>query len=111
MKRSKSPHFLLFILIPFLFIVISVELTPFEVHHSSVLTSADTTDYQLYVIMNTFLPVDRDQAARQIVESHKRINGSRAEAFYEIRLYRTRIHYYFHVEYDVLYCDDSGKLI
>lgn len=111
MKRSKTPHFLLLILILLVSLFLSVELSPFQVCRSSVFTSANTTDYRLYVVMNTLLPADLKKTAAQVVAFHEKINGSRPDAFYEIRLYRTRIHYQLHIEYDVVYCDGSGKLI
>lgn len=111
MKRSKMPHFLYAVLLIFLVLFLFIESSPSYVHHSVVLTSADTTDYELTVILNTLLPVDRRETAAKIVSQHKSINGSRPEALYEIRLYRTRIHYWLHLRYDVLYCDGSGKLI
>lgn len=111
MKRSKLPHFLYVVLFICLMIFLLIEFSPFYVHHSFVLTSANSTDYELTVILNTFLPVDRQEAAAKIISQHQKINGSRPEAFYKIRLYRTRIHYRLHIEYDILYCSASGKLI
>lgn len=111
MKRSKMPHFLHIVLLICLVLFLLIESSPFYVHHSLVLTSANRTEYQLTVILNTLLPVNRQETVTEIVSQHQRINGPRPEAFYEIRLYRTRIHYRLHIEYDVLYCDESGKLI
>ena len=111
MKRSKMPHLLLFILVLLVSLFLSVELSPFQICSSSVFTSDDATDYRLYVVMNTLMPVDLQKTAIQVVTFHEKINGSRPGAFYEIRLYRTRTHYRMHIEYDVLYCDASGNLI
>lgn len=111
MKRSKTPHLLLLLFILLAALFFAVELSPLEVCRSSVFTSADTTDYRLYVVMNTLLPVNPEETAAQVVSLHESINGSRPEALYEIRLYRTRIHYRLHIEYGVLYCSASGQLI
>lgn len=89
----------------------SVEARPWEVCASSVFTSGGETDIRLCVVVNSLLPIDGNELAREVVEEHRKINGPREEARYELELYRTELHYRWHRPWDVIYCDAGGKIL
>lgn len=117
---------LLFVLAVLLYLA----LAPVKIMSSSVFTSPGLTEIRLYVVTNSLLPAgDMENAgntgnarnagnagnaetlARQIVREHQKQNGPRADGVYELRLYRTEVHYILHREYAYLFCDASGNLL
>ena len=117
---------LLFVLAVLLYLA----LAPVKIMSSSVFTSPGLTEIRLYVVTNSLLPVgdienagntgnarnagnagNAETLARQIVREHQKQNGPRADGVYELRLYRTEVHYILHKEYAYLFCDASGNLL
>lgn len=120
---------LLFVLAVLLYLA----LAPVKIMSSSVFTSPGLTEIRLYVVTNSLLPVgdienaentgnagnagtvgstgNAEVLARQIVREHQKQNGPRADGVYELRLYRTEVHYILHREYAYLFCDASGNLL
>lgn len=103
---------------------------PVKIMSSSVFTSPGLTEIRLYVVTNSLLPAgdienvgnagnaentgnagNAETLARQIVREHQKQNGPRADGVYELRLYRTEVHYILHREYAYLFCDASGNLL
>lgn len=117
---------LLFVLAVLLYLA----LAPVKIMSSSVFTSPGLTEIRLYVVTNSLLPAgdienaentgnarnagnagNAETLARQIVREHQKQNGPRADGVYELRLYRTEVHYILHREYAYLFCDASGNLL
>lgn len=117
---------LLFVLAVLLYLA----LAPVKIMSSSVFTSPGLTEIRLYVVTNSLLPAgdienagnagnaentgnagNAETLARQIVREHQKQNGLRADGVYELRLYRTEVHYILHKEYAYLFCDASGNLL
>lgn len=117
---------LLFVLAVLLYLA----LAPVKIMSSSVFTSPGLTEIRLYVVTNSLLPAgdienagntgnarntgnagNAETLARQIVREHQKQNGPRADGVYELRLYRTEVHYILHKEYAYLFCDASGNLL
>lgn len=117
---------LLFVLAVLLYLA----LAPVKIMSSSVFTSPGLTEIHLYVVTNSLLPAgdienagnagnaentgnagNAETLARQIVREHQKQNGPRADGVYELRLYRTEVHYILHREYAYLFCDASGNLL
>ena len=117
---------LLFVLAVLLYLV----LAPVKIMSSSVFTSPGLTEIRLYVVTNSLLPAgdienagntgnarnagnagNAETLARQIVREHQKQNGPRGDGVYELRLYRTEVHYILHREYAYLFCDASGNLL
>lgn len=117
---------LLFVLAVLLYLA----LAPVKIMSSSVFTSPGLTEIRLYVVTNSLLPAgdienagntgnarnagnagNAEALARQIVREHQKQNGPRADGVYELRLYRTEVHYILHKEYAYLFCDASGNLL
>ena len=120
---------LLFVLAVLLYLA----LAPVKIMSSSVFTSPGLTEIRLYVVTNSLLPVgdienaentgnagnagtvgstgNAEVLARQIVREHQKQNGPRGDGVYELRLYRTEVHYILHREYAYLFCDASGNLL
>ena len=127
--RRGALGLLLFVLAVLLYLA----LAPVKIMSSSVFTSPGLTEIRLYVVTNSLLPAgDLENAgntgnagnagnvenagnaevlARQIVREHQKQNGPRADGVYELRLYRTEVHYILHKEYAYLFCDASGNLL
>lgn len=111
-------------------ILLYLALAPVKIMSSSVFTSPGLTEIRLYVVTNSLLPAgdienagntgnarntgnagNAETLARQIVREHQKQNGPRAYGVYELRLYRTEVHYILHREYAYLFCDASGNLL
>lgn len=124
--RRGVPGLLLFVLAVLLYLA----LAPVKIMSSSVFTSPGLTEIRLYVVTNSLLPAgdienagntgntentgnagNAETLARQIVREHQKQNGPRADGVYELRLYRTEVHYILHKEYAYLFCDASGNLL
>lgn len=115
MKQKKNRYIaiLFFLILPLLLLAVLfyIESSPYKIASSSVFSSAEQTETRLYVIMNTLLPVQEEELAGQVIDFHLRQNGPREKATYELRLFRTEVHYQFHIEYDVIFCDESGQIL
>lgn len=108
---SMSEFFLLTLTILLLAALLYIEASPYKIVSSSVFSSADQTEIRLYVIANTLMPIQEDELARQVVENHLKQNGPRGKTTYELRVYRTEVHYHFHIESGVIFCSESGLLL
>lgn len=89
----------------------SVENKSYKVHHSTIFSAANLTEIHLCIIMNSLLPVDTDELAKEVVCANVKLNGPRPNAVYELELYRTNTHYKLNWEYDTVLCDENGKII
>ena len=87
-----------------------MEIRPYEIFYSSVFSSAEETEICLYVILNSFLTIDHEEMAKNLVREHKKVNGTRKNEVYELNLYRTDFHYKRNWKYDTLFCDGNGKI-
>ena len=124
--RRGALGLLLFVLAVLLYLA----LAPVKIMSSSVFTSPGLTEIRLYVVTNSLLPAgdienagntgnarntgnagNAETLAHQIVREHQKQNGPRADGVYELRLYRTEVHYILHREYAYLFCDASGNLL
>ena len=124
--RRGALGLLLFVLAVLLYLA----LAPVKIMSSSVFTSPGLTEIRLYVVTTSLLPAgdienagntgnarnagnagNAETLARQIVREHQKQNGPRADGVYELRLYRTEVHYILHREYAYLFCDASGNLL
>lgn len=90
---------------------ICIEMCPFSIAYSSVFTTSGQTEIHLYVQMNTFLSVNKDEMIEKIVTEHQNINQLEGEVSYSIHLYRTAVHYNLDCEYDTIMCDKNGAII
>ncbi len=75
------------VIIVLLFLLI-LELRPYEIHHSTVVTTGNTTEVELCVIANTFLPYNKEKFARDVIKEYKALNGERENTIYTIEIYR-----------------------
>ena len=107
MKRMIA----VFVVILVLSGLLLVECKPYEIVYSSVFTTSKETEICLYVIVNSFLPVDSEVLAQQIIEKHRTLNGVRKNETYELKLYRTNWHRKRSRTYDTLFCNHDGKII
>ena len=105
MKRNKK-RYLTGVLLLILATFIYREAQPYEV-----VSSSDLTETRLYVIMNTLLPAEEASFAKNVISDYQKINGPRGKASYELRLYRTEVHYKLHIEYTVIVCDADGQVL
>lgn len=87
------------------------ELRPYEVLHSTVMTSPDLTENRITLVIHTLLPVDRELLAKEIIEDHQRLNGGRPNPYFELELYRTDAHYRLGIIYDTLLCNKDGQIV
>lgn len=110
MKRNKK-RYLTGVLLLILATFIYIEAQPYEVVSSSVFSSSNLTETRLYVIMNTLLPAEEASFAKNVISDYQKINGPRGKASYELRLYRTEVHYKLHIEYTVIVCDADGQVL
>ena len=102
-------------------VLLYLALAPVKIMSSSVFNLPGLTEIRLYVVTNSLLPAgDIENAGipemqemrgtrgmpkllpRQIVREHQKQNGPRADGVYELRLYRTEVHYILHREYAYL---------
>lgn len=110
MGRAMKRKLIVLIIIAMLAGFLYLECRPCEIFYSSVFTTSEETEICLYVIVNSFLPIDREELASQLIEQHQSINGSRGNEVYELHLYRTNFHYKRHWKYDTLFCGPDGKI-
>ena len=82
MKRKL----IVLIIIAMLAVFLYLECRPCEIFYSSVFTTSEETEICLYVIVNSFLPIDREELASQLIGQHHSINGSRENEVIEKNL-------------------------
>lgn len=112
-KKTARKHLLLFlILVTIIFILfIWEERKDYEVLHSTVISSANLTETKLTIVIHSFLPVNEEKLADEIVSQHQRLNGEHTNPYYKLELYRTDIHYRLHILYDTLLCNRNGQIV
>ena len=87
------------------------EYRPYEVLHSTVLSSPNLTEHKITLIVHSILPIDHERLAKEISEEYLQINSGQPNPYFELKLYRTRLHYRFDILYDTLLCDGEGRLV
>lgn len=87
------------------------ERKPYEVLHSTVMSAPNLTENKLTIAIHTLLPVNREKLAKEIVTNHQILNGGRPNPYYELELYRTRLHYQFEIVYDTILCNGDGEIV
>ncbi len=109
--KSEVRRIALLIVTAMIFVFVFLELRPYEIHHSSIFTSADSTEIQLYIIANTFLPINEEALVGRVLEDHNRLNGEREKTVYRLEIYRTIIHYKQNWKYDTVFCDEKRNIV
>ena len=94
-----------------LLVFILIEMRPPSIVYSSVFTTSEETEIHLYVQMNTFVKVDRDVEAEEIVKEHRKVNQLEGKVRYTLHLYRSALHYNWNCEYDTIICNEKGAII
>ncbi len=84
---------------------------PYEIFHSTVMSSPNLTQNEITLVIHTLLPIDEEELAREIVTDHMRLNGGRPNQYLELELYRTELHYRLGIVYDTILCNDAGDIV
>lgn len=79
-----------------------VELQSAKLYYSSVFSTSEGVETEMYVVMNTLIPVDVDEMIKKVVSEYQQVNGDREKTVYKIHLYRTELHYRENIEYDMV---------
>ena len=111
-RGSRKKHILrnvIIILIIFLFL--SIEMRPLEVHSSSIFITQQNTEIKMHVLMNTWFPVDEETMVRKIILEEQKINGFKNNSLYTVSLYRSFLHYQNGWEYKTLICDGAFSVL
>lgn len=87
------------------------EYRPYEVLHSTVLSSPNLTEHKITLIVHSILPIDHEQLAREIAEEYLQMDDGQPNPYFELKLYRTELHYRFDIPYGTLLCDKEGRLV
>lgn len=95
-----------------LLVILGVEeAKPYEVLHSTVMSSPNLTENEITLVVHSLLPIDREKLAKEFVSKHMRLNGDRPNQYFELELYRTELHYRFGNVYDTILCNDTGEIV
>jgi len=108
-KKKSAASIIGMIIVGLLFA--TVEIRPEKIHYSTVFTTADTTEVTLHIVLNTFLPVNKEAISKEIIETVQQVNGVKEHSVYTLVLYRTFAHYRKDWKYDTLFCDERGATI
>ena len=87
------------------------EAKPYEVLHSTVMSSPNLTENKITLVVHSLLPIDKEALAKKFVENHMRLNGGRPNQYFELKLYRTELHHRLVNVYDTLLCNDTGEIV
>ncbi|GFI44667.1 MAG: hypothetical protein HFG82_04730 [Dorea sp.] len=87
------------------------EAKPYEVLHSTVMSSPNLTENKITLVVHSLLPIDKEALAKKFVENHMRLNGGRPNQYFELKLYRTELHHRLGNVYDTLLCNDTGEIV
>ena len=109
-KRKKVLGITVFALILLTLFAIE-EAKPYEIFHSTVMSSPNLTENEITLVIHTLLPIDEESLAQKIVADHMRLNGDRPNQYQELELYRTELHYRLGLVYDTILCNDTGKIV
>ena len=110
MKKRVFTIFLAVILIV-ITIFIHTEMRQCSVHSSTVYQSSDEIEIYANVLMNTFMNIDKESFAKEVISEHQKINGMKTNVTYKLSLYRTLLHYRWDWKYDTIICDENGAII
>ncbi len=111
MRKKSRGKIWVFLPVMALAVLLAFESRPCRVYSSSIFTSQGSASIRLCVVVNSFLPVDREKVAEVVVAENIRINGPRPGAVYELELYRSEVHYRYDQSCGVIYCDANGNLL
>lgn len=87
------------------------EYKPYEILHSTVLSSPNLTEHKITLIVHSILPIDPEQLAKKIVKDCLLLDDGQPNPYFELRLYRTKLHYWLDMPYGTLLCDKEGRLV
>ena len=110
-KKKRILGITLIIALILLTALISEEAKPYEILHSTVMSSPNLTENEITLIIHTLLPIDEDALAQKIVTDHMRLNGDRPNQYLELELYRTELHYRLDIIFDTILCNDEGEIV
>jgi len=111
MKKSKKILVITAIALVLLVSFAIEESKPYEILHSTVMSSPNLTENEITLIIHTLLPIDEEALAKKIVSDHMRLNGDRPNQYLELELYRTGLHYKLDIVYDTILCNDEGQIV
>ncbi|MGF0032477.1 hypothetical protein ACQRBN_05860 [Bariatricus sp. SGI.154] len=63
------------------------------------------------IVVHSLLPIHEETLAKEIIESHQKLNGRHPNPYFELELYRTMLHYQLQTPYDTILCDESGQIV
>ncbi len=87
------------------------ERRPYEVLHSTVMSSANLTEHKMTLVIHSLLPVDRKKLAEEVVEDSMRLSGGQPNPYFELEIYRTKLHYQLNILYDTFLCNKDGEIV
>ncbi len=111
MKKKKLLLLPVILVLLLLAVVCAEERKSYEILHSTVMSAPNLTEHKITVVIHTLLPVDREALVKEIVTNHQRLNGGRPNPYYELELYRTRLHYSRGIVYDTILCNGDGEIV
>lgn len=84
---------------------------PYEILHSTIMSSPNLTETRLTIVVHSLLPINDEALAAEIIEHHQRLNGGHPNPYFELELYRTQFHYRMQILYDTLLCNGDGQIV
>lgn len=110
--KLKIKHSLLALLISYVFLsILTLETIPYKIHNSLIFSDGNTTDKRFTVILNTVLPINKENTSREIVTNSVKLNGKRTNVFFTLDLYKTHLHYLLGIKYNSVLINDKGKIV
>lgn len=110
--KLKIKHSIMALLISYVFLsIITLETIPYKIHNSIIFSGMDTTDTKLTVILNTVLPINKENTSSKIVTDSVKLNGKRTNEYFTLELYRTHLHYLLGIKYNSVLTNDIGKIV
>lgn len=109
--NMKKRNLLIALILILLYALCIEEYRPYEVLHSTVLSSPNLTEHKITLVVHSILPIDHDRLAKEIVDEYLQMNEGQPNPYFELKLYRTRLHYRLNILYDTLLCDKEGRLV
>ena len=90
---------------------LNIEVRPVQIYSSSIFTTPENTEIKINVLMNTLLPIDVENQAKEIISEEQKINGMRENSVYTLKMYRSLFHYRNDWKYTSITCDENGAII
>ena len=110
--KLKPKHSISVLLICYVFFsILTLETIPYKIHNSIISSSKNTTNTKLTVILNTVLPIKKENASNEIVTNSVKLNGKRTNEYFTLELYRTHLHYLLCIKYNSVLTNDTGKIV